>query len=224
MSIKPPATIRSALKTALLKPPFNLIFKHTAGLGTILMYHRISAKPAAQFHPNNFLEVDTATFEKQLCFLKEHCLCLPLGEIVDRLSRGTLPPGTAAITFDDGYRDNLELALPLLSKYQLPATIYATTNFLDGSASPWWHELEHILEHLPALEFTQHNQTFRFELTTPSEKIRAFEKIGSLIKSLRLAEREGLMRNIRNFCSLNFDSSALMLSWPELERLSRSPL
>ncbi len=57
---------------------------------------------------------------------------LPLDEAAARLLDGTLPPRAAAITFDDGYRDNLEVAAPILRKHGLPATFFIASGFLNG--------------------------------------------------------------------------------------------
>ena len=51
---------------------------------------------------------------------------------VDRLKRGTLPARAACITFDDGYRDNFEVACPILQRYGLTGTFFVATDFLDG--------------------------------------------------------------------------------------------
>jgi len=59
-----------------------------------------------------------------------------MAELARRADRGTPPPGLAAITFDDGMRNNRTVALPLLSEYEIPATVYVTIGFIGGN-SPW---------------------------------------------------------------------------------------
>jgi peptidoglycan/xylan/chitin deacetylase (PgdA/CDA1 family) len=53
----------------------------------------------------------------------------------------SLPDHAVAITFDDGYLNNLEFAVPLLLKYGMPATFFLTTGFIDGTHAPWWYRL-----------------------------------------------------------------------------------
>lgn len=98
-----------------------------SGRLTILIYHRVLPAPDPLTG-----EVDAATFDIQMGALKSCFNVLPLAEAVERLSAGTLPARAAAITFDDGYADNVEVALPILQRHGLPATFFIATGFLDG--------------------------------------------------------------------------------------------
>jgi peptidoglycan/xylan/chitin deacetylase (PgdA/CDA1 family) len=96
---------------------------------SILIYHRVRPAPDEMF-PG---EVDTETFDWQMRCLRTYFNVLPLGTAVAMLQAGKLPPGAAAITFDDGYRDNYEVALPILQRHGLCATFFIATGFLgDG--------------------------------------------------------------------------------------------
>jgi peptidoglycan/xylan/chitin deacetylase (PgdA/CDA1 family) len=76
--------------------------------------------------------IDGATFEWQMSLLAERFTVLPLSEAAARLKRGGLPARTVCITFDDGYADNVTVALPILRKRGLSATFFIATGFLDG--------------------------------------------------------------------------------------------
>lgn len=94
----------------------------------ILMYHRVlpSSDP---YHPG---DVDAGAFNGQLALLKNFFNVLPLAEAAERLAHGALPPRSVCITFDDGYADNVEVALPLLKCHGLSATFFIATGYLDG--------------------------------------------------------------------------------------------
>ena len=95
---------------------------------SVLIYHRVLPAPDTILHD----EVDAATFDWQMGLVKECFRVLPLTEAIDRLRRGDLPPRALAITFDDGYADNVTVALPILCRHGLPATFFIATAFLDG--------------------------------------------------------------------------------------------
>ena len=66
---------------------------------------------------------------------------LPLTDLVEQLRRGGLPRNALAITFDDGYRDNLTHAAPILARLGLPATIFLATGFIGTAEVPWFDRL-----------------------------------------------------------------------------------
>ena len=71
--------------------------------------------------------------------LKRRFSVLPLADGVERLYDGTLPASALAVTFDDGYADNLAVAAPLLRKHGVPATLFIATGYVDGGAM--WNDI-----------------------------------------------------------------------------------
>jgi peptidoglycan/xylan/chitin deacetylase (PgdA/CDA1 family) len=95
---------------------------------SILIFHRVLPQPDPLF-PG---EVDAARFDQLCGWLRAWFNVLPLDQAVQRLTAGSLPPRAAAITFDDGYADNHDQALPILQRHGLPATFFIACGFLDG--------------------------------------------------------------------------------------------
>ncbi len=80
--------------------------------------------------------------ERQLRFLRRSTNVVDLREALAALTTGRpLPPRAVAITFDDGYRDQLELAVPMLERLGLPATFFLVPGLLDRTVPAWWEEL-----------------------------------------------------------------------------------
>lgn len=94
---------------------------------SIVIYHRVLPEPDLLTGEGGIVQ-----FEKGLSYLVSNFNVLPLSEAVTRLRSGTLPARAACITFDDGYADNAEIALPLLQKYDVTATFFIASGFLDG--------------------------------------------------------------------------------------------
>jgi len=95
---------------------------------SILIYHRVLPAKDELF-PG---EVDRQEFSSQMALLKSRFNVLPLAQAVALAKRGALPARAAAITFDDGYADNAEVALPVLREHGLHATFFIASGFLNG--------------------------------------------------------------------------------------------
>lgn len=93
-----------------------------------LIFHRVLPRPDPLFPE----EMHAARFREVCQWLRAWFQVLPLDEAVRRLKSGTLPSRACAITFDDGYADNHDIALPILREAGLPATFFVATGFLDG--------------------------------------------------------------------------------------------
>lgn len=96
---------------------------------SILIYHRVLPAPDPLF-PD---EPDAARFEAEMRWVRDWFTVLPLAQAVDRLYAGRLPARALAITFDDGYADNEEVAAPILQRLGLSATFFISTGYWDGS-------------------------------------------------------------------------------------------
>ncbi|MDR6927560.1 polysaccharide deacetylase family protein [Pseudomonas sp. BE134] len=115
------------------------------GAGVILMLHRVLADdPAAALPHRNELCVGPKAFEHLLVWLKKHFDCVPLMEILQPGKvRSERPKIT--LTFDDGWRDNALNAYPLLQKYQVPASIFLSTDFIGSRQRFWWESIGETL-------------------------------------------------------------------------------
>lgn len=94
---------------------------------SILIYHRVLPAP----DPMRPYEVDIHLFRRQMSLIADNCHVLALPEAIRRLHEDSLPPRSVCITFDDGYRDNAEIALPILREFGLSATFFIATAYLD---------------------------------------------------------------------------------------------
>jgi peptidoglycan/xylan/chitin deacetylase (PgdA/CDA1 family) len=111
-------------------------------VGVILLYHRIASPPRDTWS----LSVGPDNFAEHLDVLRSAFAPVPLGDIARRRRRAG-PRTPVAVTFDDGYRDNLSVALPILDRYDVPATMFVVT---PGQPDFWWDELESLVLDTPA--------------------------------------------------------------------------
>jgi peptidoglycan/xylan/chitin deacetylase (PgdA/CDA1 family) len=101
----------------------------------ILFYHRV-----ADDHPNDWT-ISTRAFARQIRWLRRRYDLVALDEAQRRIASGHNDRPTASITFDDGYADNLNFALPFLAKYEIPYTYFVATDYVL-TGDPFPHDVE----------------------------------------------------------------------------------
>ncbi|MGF6114725.1 peptidoglycan/xylan/chitin deacetylase (PgdA/CDA1 family) [Janthinobacterium lividum] len=181
---------------------------------SILIYHRVLARPDPLF-PG---EVDAALFQRQLRLLQRFYTPLPLSDAVRRLQDGSLPPRAACITFDDGYADNAQVALPLLQRHGLHATFFIATGYLDGGQM--WNDtvVEAVRQAAgPMLDLRVHGLG-TFPVASLAQRQAAIATLLGQIKYQPFARRQQLAMQIRRQAGATAGPAA-MLSTAQLRQL-----
>lgn len=175
---------------------------------TILIFHRVLAERDPLFPE----EADIRRFDEVMHWVKTGFNVLPLDEAVDRLKRGLLPARAAAITFDDGYADNLIHATPILQKHGLPATFFIATGFLDGGRM--WNDT--IIESVRAATESEMDGGFlglgRLSLQTINDKRAALDQLIPAIKHLPGAQRAEVVTRIAESCQAMLPNDLMLTS------------
>jgi peptidoglycan/xylan/chitin deacetylase (PgdA/CDA1 family) len=182
---------------------------------SILIYHRVLAQPDSLF-PG---EVDAAVFERHLDLLKRFFNVIPLLEASQRLRNGSLPRRAACITFDDGYADNEEVALPILQRHGLRACFFVATGYLDGGQM--WNDV--VIEHVRHATGTQLDMSVcglgRFAIDNLGLKAKAIADILNALKYLPFEQRQALVHPLR---STHAEQPNLMMSRLQVLALHRA--
>lgn len=152
---------------------------------SILIYHRVLARPDPLFPA----EIDAPRFEQHLAFLKANFNIIALHEAIDGLRNNTLPPRAACITFDDGYADNAEIALPLLQKHGVQATVFVATGFLDGGRM-WNDTIIELIRNAPAAIDLSAAGYGAFALDTIDQRRQAITALLGKLKYVPMEQRQ----------------------------------
>lgn len=130
----------------------------------ILMYHRVGEVDSDPWS----LCVSPEHFAEHLEVLRKHHYPLSLQQLTETIRVRQLRKRSVVITFDDGYADNFYNAKPLLKRYDIPATVFITTEGIGHSREFWWYELDRLLLQpgiLPEiLQLTINGSTYTWEL------------------------------------------------------------
>jgi peptidoglycan/xylan/chitin deacetylase (PgdA/CDA1 family) len=183
--------------------------------GIVLCYHRV----ASLYRDPQLLAVTPEHFVEQLDYLSERFELVALARMGESGHTSLLP---VAITFDDGYADNLIAAKPLLEERQIPATVFVCTGNLGTRREFWWDDLERILlepETLPErLELTMGTARISRELSNsfssapswnvldpsdPSPRHSLYREVVSAIRPLPPHERDGIVAELRTWAGVD---------------------
>jgi peptidoglycan/xylan/chitin deacetylase (PgdA/CDA1 family) len=188
----------------------------TRGLGAILMFHHIRPSQPKAFDPHRMLEITPEFLDRVLGHVQNQGYdIISIEAMADRIRNPQPGKPFVVLTFDDGYRDNAEFALPILRRHAAPFTVFATTGFADGGAPLWWLDLEDaVARGLPGPDAS----------TPGGDPAKMFK---SVYADLRV--RADLQLEIaRLAAATNVDGPArtrrLCLHWDDLRTLAADPL
>jgi peptidoglycan/xylan/chitin deacetylase (PgdA/CDA1 family) len=196
------------------------------GCGVILMLHRVRPWQQRSFAPNRFLEITPVLLDGVITLLKQQGFDLiALDDVPSRLEGNRTFRPFAVITFDDGYRDNLEYAWPILKRHGAPWTVFIVPEFLDRCGRLWWLELEETIARLDFVEVMLGETKLVFETRSPQDKNAAYCDLCRRLK----AGPEHVLRAVTDELAslIGLDLSRYVgeqcASWDEISVLARDP-
>ncbi|MDP5132080.1 MAG: polysaccharide deacetylase family protein [Paraglaciecola sp.] len=184
-------------------------------------YHRIGDRHKTQFDPNVF-SCTAESFHNQLRFLKQHFKLIDLSELQQLVNNPAAQPKKyALITFDDGYMDNHDVALPILKAEGVSAVFFISVNFVGNNIVPWWDQIAWWLRHSKCLKVVIDNKTIPVDLTTTLATEKTIRKVLNALKAdsrelniklLELYQQLQPSEDVPNDCKL-------FMGLPELKKL-----
>lgn len=173
---------KAALKTLSVTRADRVVSPLTGGNGVIFMGHNVAPDPGHDFEPNRILRITPQFLDAVIGETRRLGFdIVPLDEVPQRLAdarqAGSRKRPFACFTFDDGYRDNIEHALPVFEKHNAPFTIYVPADYADGSGDLWWLTLERAIRAMPVVEIEIDGAMRRFETATAAGKQQAHHEI-----------------------------------------------
>tara|TARA_B110000438_G_scaffold54268_1_gene54382 strand:- start:122 stop:1126 length:1005 start_codon:yes stop_codon:yes gene_type:complete len=214
--------LRKIYINSAISPLINLFGSPWKGKGAILVYHRVVKDEDIEENLELGLTVSCSNFEKHIKEIKSKYKICSMDEFVRNLKKKN-NEFMVAITFDDGYKDNLYQALPILTKHEVPASIYVTTRFLNQEVDIWWYELGEVIQNRAEINFQYQEKKFNFLLDNKKRKFLAYQNLMKLFKSLKIDAQNELMEKITN-TKKRKNYSHICLNSEEILMLEKNPL
>lgn len=186
----------------------------------ILMYHSVADDQLCKFiDPAN--HVPTDIFSRQMEFLSQHRKAVSLGELVTILQQGKTPPaGLVVISFDDGYLDNLTIAAPILDRYELPATLFLPTSYIDRGETQWVDQAYTAFKFRskPILSWGKEQATL-FNLDDLGQNRAGYDTVCRELLKAGAQERQVLLTELYDQLQPTAHSPRLTMTWDEVRIL-----
>ncbi len=172
----------------------------------VLNYHRV--------HEHNDIffssDIDKVIFDWQIYLVSKYFNPLPLKDACAKLYDNCLPANAVVVTFDDGYKDNIENASPILNNYNISATFFIATGFLNGGIM--WNDV--IIESIknttkPYIDLTKIGLE-KYPVNTDKQKGHAITESINKIKYLNVNKRLSLVAVINKQCEVNVPTHMMM--------------
>lgn len=151
---------------------------------TVAAYHRVSDPARSNGLDPELIDATPQEFEAQVGYLKENFRIVTIDEVLRaHRERRPLSPDSVLITFDDGYRDNYEVAFPILKRMGVPAAFFVTTGYLTDRRLFWWERVNNFVRSATVQQLRiEYPAPEVIDLSTPKAKVRAKARLNRIIK------------------------------------------
>ncbi len=222
------AAYRAGLETLYFSGVHHVLRTVFGGIGAIFTLHHVRPARNGAFQPNRMLEIEPGFLDRVIVHLRSSGVeIISMDEVHRRLSERDFSRHFVAFTLDDGYRDNLEHAWPILQRHQVPCTLYIATSFPDRLGELWWLALERVIAKTNRLVLEIDGVSRFINCVDSASKSKAFAEIYWWLHGL---EDEGQLRRImRDLCArygvdLKEPCRDLCMNWSEIATLAEDPL
>lgn len=197
----------------------------------ILTHHRIGEPDIDRFY-GPVISATPDGLRAQVAWLHDRVRLITLDELIDQVESGSpWPEPVMLLTFDDGYRDNFELAAPILRERNVPATFFIPSGFLEAPRLPWWDHIAYVIKQTSVMRFVLDcsprggRSNLEIDLRATS-RTAAITTIVSAFLTDAVGDESWFLDRLTEYCMVEVDSEKLgrelFMSWAHVRDLANS--
>jgi peptidoglycan/xylan/chitin deacetylase (PgdA/CDA1 family) len=190
----------------------------------VLTYHRFVDGSSGESFDDGVVDVTTEGFDRQVAHLKRHFNVVGIDELCAFAAGGSLPPNPVAITFDDGYLDTYEYALPILSKHACKAIFFVPTTFISERRMYWWDRAAYFMKNAKRLKIRV-EYPFALDIDLTGDRALEIHRVLRIIKHQSL-DFERFLEDLCDAAGLRWNrdlesvfADRLLMKWDHVRAL-----
>jgi len=180
----------------------------------ILLFHRIS-----DIKDNFWEPLPVKYFDKLIKFISKHYDIITIDYLLENKSKNL--KNKCIITFDDGYKDFLENAYPILQKYNIKSTLFVTVNPVNTNSLIWTSELNKAIENTTknTLELTFNNKLNKYNISNTLQKQKVVFNLLQILKNISNKEQNKIISQIKTKLNYTKPDNINFLNWNDINKL-----
>lgn len=191
----------------------------------LIAYHSINEYREDRIRVTNI--VRPTIFEAQVQYLASTANIITLKEYLDHIEeRKPILNKSVVVTFDDGYKDNLTIALPILQKYGVPATFFIATGYIGTGKVKWEDELSCVIRRSKkeSISISLPTGNFPFDISSDKAKFQAIDYLVKVLSTFSQADRHQVLDQVKGQSDVKCDGqTGVMMSWDDVRQLANTP-
>lgn len=198
---------------------------------TILLYHGVTDAHSEGIENYSGKHCSREEFVKQMAFLKANCNLLSMDDVVNHYkAKKPFPKNSAAVTFDDGFKNNFTVAVPVLDNFRIPAAFYLSTGFIGTEKMFWVDIMEDCINRSKKrrIELDISARRKKFLLATAKQRIQALEAVKKYCKQAGNEKKDVVVRSVIAATgirpSVHSAENYRKMSWDDAAEISANPL
>ena len=222
------AVIWAGLETLYFSGAHRLARHFLAGMGAILMLHRVRPALSDPFQPSRGLEITPEFLEETIAAIRAADIdIISMDEACRRIREDDRSRRFVVLTFDDGYRDNLEYAWPILKRHGAPWTLFLPSAFADGRGELWWVVIEEAIARNRSIAVTLGGEARVFDCADTQGKRAAFTTVYAYLRAQDTWDASmAPVRELATTYDIDMAKQCreMCMGWDEIALLAADPL